>query len=218
MMIDGNEAPSPLPPEVRTSPAELAPQEAEKMISWARNDLATGRITQAQHDAMLAELGTTPEQQPGADTRPPEILELDKQFPPAKPEEYTIQYGLGQLTEPQREFDTAARAWLSGAEFDRSLGNSLVTNVGRVAEHTRNMDDAQLENYGADEFQKLRGVYGEKLEEKLTMAGQMVKEIETRHPGLQQLLKGRGIGDNAVIASMLIQQAERYFARRGQQG
>jgi hypothetical protein len=190
----------------------------EKMIKWAQGDLLAGRITQAQHDAMLAELGTTPEQQPGADTRPPEILELDSQFPPAKPSEYVIQYGLGELNGPQKEFDTTARNWLAGAEFPKALGDSLVTNVGRVAEHTRNMDDAQLENYGADEFQKLRGVYGEKLEEKLTMAGRMIKEIEGKHPGLQQLLKGRGIGDNAVVASLLIQQAQRYFARRGQQG
>ena len=217
-MIDGNEAQAPLPLEARTSASELTSDEAGKMIEWAKNDLLAGKISQAQHDTMLAELGTTPGQQPGADPRPPEVKVLDEQFPPAKPEEFRIQYGLGDLSEPQKEFDTTARNWLAGAEFPKALGDSLVTNVGRVAEHTRNMNDAQLENYGADEFQKLRGVYGEKLEEKLTMAGLMIKEIEGKHPGLQQLLKGRGIGDNAVVASLLIQQAQRYFARRGQQG
>jgi hypothetical protein len=28
-------------------------------------------------------------------------------------------------------------------------------------------------------------------------------------------LKSRGIGDNAMVASLLIQQAERYWARKG---
>ncbi len=42
----------------------------------------------------------------------------------------------------------------------------------------------------------------------------MVEALEQKQPGLKNLLKSKGIGDNAMIASLLIQQAERYWARR----
>lgn len=215
-MID---ALDPLPSGVHSSPDELSSQEAARMVEWTKNDLLAGKISQAQADEIYRELGATAEQL-APDTRSPEVKALDAQFTPAKPEDYTIQYGIGQvtLTEPQKQFDANARAWLSGSEFDRSLGNSLVTTIGRVGEQTRHMTPEQLENYGATEFEKLRGVYGPKLEEKLNRAGQMIREIEAKRPGLQALLKSRGIGDNAMVASMLIQQSERYFARRGQHG
>jgi hypothetical protein len=52
------------------------------------------------------------------------------------------------------------------------------------------------------------------LEEKLGAAGRMVVELDAKKPGLKNLLKSLGIGDNALIASLLIQQSERYWARR----
>jgi hypothetical protein len=45
----------------------------------------------------------------------------------------------------------------------------------------------------------------------------MVQELEKKRPGLNALLKS-GIGDDARVASMLIQQSEIYFARKGRGG
>ena len=56
------------------------------------------------------------------------------------------------------------------------------------------------------------------MDEKLRQAGRMVEALEKKTPGLKNLLKSKGLGDNALIASMLIQQAERWHARRGAQG
>ena len=42
----------------------------------------------------------------------------------------------------------------------------------------------------------------------------MIEALEAKTPGLKNLLKSRGVGDNAMVASLLIQQSERYWARR----
>jgi hypothetical protein len=124
----------------------------------------------------------------------------------------------GQSAEETPElkaFDQSARGWLAGAQFDRTLGNSLITAVERVTDRTATMNETQLEAYGQTEFQKLQQAYGPELEAKLNSAGLMVSELEKTRPGLKAFLKTAGVGDSALVASILIQQAERYWARRG---
>jgi hypothetical protein len=52
------------------------------------------------------------------------------------------------------------------------------------------------------------------LGEKLRAAGRMVEVLEKTTPGLKNLLRSKGLGDNAMVASLLIQQSERFWARR----
>jgi hypothetical protein len=61
----------------------------------------------------------------------------------------------------------------------------------------------------------LQKVYGEGLEEKLRAAGHMVEALDKKQPGLKNLLKSKGIGDSAIVVSLLIQQATIFHARRG---
>ena len=56
--------------------------------------------------------------------------------------------------------------------------------------------------------------HGFTFEERLSEAGRMVEEIEQTTSGLKNLLLSKGIGDSAMIANLLIQQAQRYWARR----
>jgi len=69
-----------------------------------------------------------------------------------------------------------------------------------------------------NEFQKLQRVHGPALEERLQSAARMIHELDARQPGLKALLKSRGIGDSALVASLLIQQAQIFHARRAAQG
>jgi len=146
----------------------------------------------------------------------------DAVFPPGKPSDYRIAYGLpGQdvpVTPELKQFDTTARTWLSEARFPRDVGNSLVTAIAKTAQHTKDMTPDQLETYGTAEFAKLQKAHGAALEERLQAAGRMVEALDKKTPGLKNLLKSKGLGDNALIASMLIQQAERWHARREAQG
>jgi hypothetical protein len=190
------------------------------MTGWIREDVAKGKMTQAQADKAFDDLGTPPEQRATpADVRSDEVRLLDQHFPAARPEDYQIRYAdpghsPPPMTTEMIQFDQSARTWLSGAEFPMDLGNSLITMIARVAQQTKAMTPDQLESYGLIEYEKLQKVYGEGLEEKLRAAGRMVVAIDQKTPGLKNSLKSKGLGDNAMVASLLIQQAERYWARR----
>jgi hypothetical protein len=182
--------------------------------------LATGKISQAQADQRFDEMHTPLDQRVVPDDlRSDEHKLVDQHFPPAEEKDFLIRY-FPPGREPQvmpkelQEFDQTARTWLSGAEFPRELGNSLVAEIERVARTTKGMTPSQLEAYGEAEFPKLQRAYGLQLEEKLLAANRMVQAIEAKRPGLNNLLKSKGIGDSALVVAQLIGQSERWHARR----
>lgn len=211
-------APAPAATSAQEPQAEITQAEAAIMIGWEKDNLAKGRITLEEANKRFDSLGATVEQR-APDTRSDEVKQLDAHFPPAKQEDFLIRYGVpGQelpMTKELKDFDTSARTWLSGAEFPRDLGNSLVSAIDRVAQQTKHMTADQLETYGYAEFEKLEKAHGSTLDAKLRAAGRMVEELDAKQPGLKNLLKSRGIGDAALVANMLIAQAQVYWARRG---
>ena len=213
-------APSMSPPMVEPHPkAALSPTESAQLAQWAKEDFAKGKITQAQLEQQFTELNTPQEQRNTTDTRTPEQKQLDTLHPPAKPNDYIIRYSIpGQetpMTPELKQFDTAARTWMTDAGLTREIGNSLANAIGKVVETTHKMTDAQLESYALTEYARLERAYGSNLETKLQSAAQMIHALESKQPGLKTFLKSKGIGDSAIIASMLIQQAERWHERRG---
>lgn len=108
-----------------------------------------------------------------------------------------------------------ARTWLAGAGFPRDLGNKLVSTIDKVAQTTKGFSAEQLDACGAREFVKLQRAHGAALEERLQAAAVMINQLEQKQPGLNNLLKSKGIGDNALVASMLIRHAAIYHARNG---
>lgn len=85
-----------------------------------------------------------------------------------------------------------------------------------MAQTTKHMDDRQLEQYGYAEFAKLERAYGgeDKLQEKLRAAAVMIDALDKKQPGLKNLLRSKGIGDNALVVAQVIGQSERWHARR----
>lgn len=193
---------------------ELSPSQAETMAGWIKADLAAGKLSPEQAAKSFDELNTPSENR--TDNRTEAAKEQDAAgfAPAAKPEDYIIHHGQ-EMTPELKQFDTAARTWLHGAAFSKDLGNSLVTTIGRVAQQTAKMNPDQLTTYGQTEYAKLQKTYGESLGEKLQAANRMIHAMEERQPGLKQLLQSKGIGDNAIVASMLIGQAELYWKRWG---
>ncbi|MEP6959102.1 MAG: hypothetical protein ABI980_10275 [Nitrospirota bacterium] len=204
------------------SQASITDAQAAQITRDIQKDLAIGKISQAQADARFDEMHTPLDQRVmPSDNRTDEQKLIDDHFPPARETDFCIHYyPPGQ--EPQvmpkelTEFDQSARTWLAGAEFPRELGNSLITTIDQVARTTKAMTPNQLEAYGQAEFSKLERAYGgeDKLQEKLHAAALMIQEIEKTKPGLQNLLRSKGIGDSALVASQLIAQSERYWGRR----
>ena len=222
-MIDPN-TPTPTTPQAPTTDLPTTPPktslsvgEAATMAEWAKEDLKAGKLTAEQAEKIFTELNV-PLDQRGLDQRTDEQKTLDQHFPEASSEDYRINYSdPGQDPQPMtpqlKEFDQAARGWLAGAGFERNLGNSLVNAIAKTAQTTKGFSDAQLDDFGTREFAKLERVYGVALDEKLRSAGRMVEVLEKTKPGLKNLLRSNGIGDSALIASLLIQQAERYWAK-----
>lgn len=217
-------APAPAATTPPVAPAEfshgldrLTPEEAAKMVEWQKIDVAMGRATPEQAAKAFDQLGATPEQR-APDTRSDEQKLVDEHFPVAKPHEFVLRWNAPgddtPLSVEAKQFDQSARTWLSGAEFPAHLGNSLITNIEKVAQATKHMNADQLESYGYAEFAKLERAYGPALDDKLRAAGRMVEDLDKKTPGLKNLLNSKGLGDNAMIASLLIQQSERYWARR----
>jgi hypothetical protein len=90
----------------------------------------------------------------------------------------------------------------------------LVTTIAKVAQTTKAMTPDQLETYGYREFEKLQKAHGPALDERLQAAARMVHDLDQKTPGLKNLLKSRGIGDNAMVANILIAHAQIYHARK----
>ena len=66
----------------------LSPSKAAQMAGWVKDDLAKGRITQAQADKVFDDLGTPPESRE-PDAQSDEAKAIDAAFPPGKAD-YTI--------------------------------------------------------------------------------------------------------------------------------
>ena len=181
--------------------ADLSETEAAMMAGWVKEDLAKGKMTQAQADRVFGKL-KTPMDQRAPDSRSDEVKALDTAFPQAKESDYNIPYFLPGQAPPVMpkalvEFDQSARSWLAAAQFDRTLSNSLVNAIAKTVQTTKGMDANQLEQYGFDEFAKLEQCYGRELETKLHQAAVMIHELDQKTHGLKNLLKSKGIGDNA---------------------
>ena len=209
---------APATPVEPYAPANLSPSHTAQWIEIEKNNLAQGTITPEEAARRFEALGATPEQR-APDTRSAEVKLLDHHYPVAKPEEFVIRFGApGQVAPPMtpelQHFDTSARSWLNQAEFPATIGNSLISMVSKVAQQTQHLSADQLESYGLLQYERLERVYGAELEDKLNAAGRMVEQLETKTPGLKNLLRSKGLGDNAEIASLLMQQAERYWLRR----
>ena len=146
----------PAPSRHRAGTVEPAPRKRVRVELCQRsgaNDRVAQGGTHSRQDhpgaseQVFDQLGTTPEQR-APDQRSDEARQLDATFPPGKPSDYRIAYGLpGQdVTEtPElKQFDTSARTWLSEAQFPRDVGNSLVNAIAKVAQQTQRMTATNL--------------------------------------------------------------------------
>ena len=118
------------------------------------------------------------------------------------------------MPQARQQFDSSAITWLSGAEFPCEHGISLVNAIEKTVHHLHKMTPALLDEYGYAEFANLAKDYGSELGSTSRLAGHMVETLGKTKPGLKNLLRSKVIGDNALVASLLIGQSERYWARR----
>ena len=197
--------------------AGVSDSEAATIQGWIKDDLAKGKMTQAQADAVFNELNV-PLDQRGPDTRTDEQKTLDKHFTAAKPEDYIIRYGgPGEdvpMTPELKQGDAMLRGWLAAMGFSREQGNAASNIVLKLAQ--QKMTPAQVESYTVTENAKLQALYGDTWDERFEPARRMIHAVEATNPGLENFLRANGVGDRAVLVNMLINHAPIYHARKGQ--
>lgn len=212
--------PSPTAPLTPETTPELNDTQTASVAAWIREDLAKGRITAEAAQRAFDELGT-----PATDRAPVMKTEAAREleaagFIPAKAEDFTLRmYPPGEepavVPQEVRDFETTARGYLVDAGFSRENGQALINAIDRTARVTKGMSPDQLEAYRVNELSKMQRIHGEKLDERLQAADDMLDIVERSRPGVKQLLRSHGVGTNALIWSLLIDHAQIFHARRG---
>ena len=158
----------------------------------------------------------------------PEAKEIDRGFPPARPEEFQFPIlSEGDTIEPAVvEFDKAARGWLVGGRFTATDGSFIANEVDRIATRLDGMAPVAREIWARTEKAQLEKRWGPYFNRKVSLAQQLVREIDKKTgagrkagaPSLADVLDASGAGNSAFIISKFALQAERLLARQGSGG
>ena len=105
------------------------------------------------------------------------------------------------------------RRWLYLMEFPQSNGQSLLNMVAK--ERRTPLTSQHVEARAITENLKLDNVYKNAYDTLMSPAKRMLREVNTREPGLIEFLLKNRILDNAAVVNSLVTQARVYDGRRG---
>jgi hypothetical protein len=147
----------------------------------------------------------------------PTAAAIDKDFPPAQPNEFKIPQ-LGDAENPAsiqeiKAVSTAVRDWMSTARFPKELGNYVIKEVTRVDKDYAKMTPDEQASWSQKQQSILRKMWGSEYKQKLAFANKLVKELDQKRPGLIKLLDQTGAGDSAAVVAQFALQAERLYFR-----
>lgn len=178
----------------------------QQMLQWKVEE---GRLTLEEANRMLAGNGIAPIAQPETN---PEIIAHDQEFPRASsPTEYRIpplaEHGK-EYSEQDHKLNLQIRSWLHYSRFSAEAGSSLAERIGSVAKQTQAMDHVDYKVWKIGQERHLQGIYGPDYAKKMALGGQLLSELEKSSPGIVQFLEQSGAGNDALISSIIIHQAE----------
>jgi hypothetical protein len=183
------------------------------LASWMVQE---GKLSHEQANQMLSEGGLEPLPDPAEKSTNSIAEEIDKAFPPAKPEQYDFQL-IGpddEYTPKIAAFDKQVRDILSTGRFPREIGNFVADEISQTATRTHAMTDAQRAIWEQNERLTLERMWGpEKMQQRLALAQQLVQEVDKKHPGLVELLETTGAGNSSMVVMQVALHAERLLDR-----
>lgn len=175
---------------------------AEQLVAMGDQLVNQGALTREEANAALKVDGVEPPA-----VLSPEEIEYDRLFPRAKnPNEYEMPRIEGADPKTTIAVDKLARGWLHTAGFDRERGSTLLKEINRAAEQFAKLSEPQRELFQKAERLKLERLYGDKTAEKIRDAGQLIKELEAKAPGIVDIMNA-GPGDSAMVISLVAAQA-----------
>lgn len=214
-----NPPPTPATPATPVEPySPVNPRYAEQWIEAEKANLANGKITPEEATRRFDALGATPEQR-APDTRSEYVRQLDRAFPPARPEEFLIQWHPpGQqpttLSKEDQALDTNARKWMAAMGLSREQGNGMAAIIAKTRQQRHPLSVNERENFKDRENMRMDRVHGPNWQDdQLPPVARMIHEVNALHPGLKAFVAEEG--DNADLLMELIKAAHIYDARKG---
>lgn len=187
-----------------------------QQLEMAMHLLSTGAITREQADRALAADGAPP-LSPNQDSRTEAQIEIDTGFPPPQsPTEYRlppIGNPSGEFTDAQMQTANAFQGWLHKARFPAEIGSTLAEDIAKATEIFSAMNETSRELWAREQTAVLERLWGPKTSENISLAYQLVSELEAVQPGIIACLENTGAGNSANVILAIFQQAERLWHR-----
>lgn len=193
----------------REGSGDFSPEQLKNLAKWAVED---GNLSQEEANRMLQNDGI----QIQVETQTP-VNPIDKDFPPAKPVEFAIPplTNDGEYSKELQQLDSQVRGWLSDARFTKEMGSYVAEEFDRVAYQHQKMSESDKLLWARDQEKMLQGMWGNQANENILLAQTLIQELETKSPGLIEILESSGAGNSAMIIAQVFHQAQRLKLRQG---
>lgn len=189
----------------------------ESRVRLANAGVEAGDLTREEADALLAETGHIASDEKGVKIETEgRAGELDAAFPPAKAHEFSIpDVSDGEpLSQKHVDIVNQSQKWLEAGRFPREIGNSLAQLVHEAATKFKGMSPEEREFYIASERSILKNVLREDTGRKMGLASELISELETVVPGMDENLFQSGAIHSAAVVAVLANHAAVLDERR----
>jgi hypothetical protein len=135
-------------------------------------------------------------------------------LPPAKPSEYVLP-PLGQSSAAETaQVDSMVRGWFATAKLPAGVGNYIAAEADRFAAAWARMSPAERELAERTSTAQLQRVLGDRYEEALSRARDLIHEVDAKHGGkLIPYLERSGVLNHTGIVMQIVMHADRLASR-----
>jgi hypothetical protein len=196
--------------EVNATPSP----EALAFVQWIREDLAAGKMTEAQADQALKEVNGQGLDQLTADKRTGSERAYDEAHPVVKAHDIPWPYAPDQENSPEYSaFRNSINGYFVDAGVTKETAAFILKQADAFGHRSEKWDENDHVLFGRSEMAKLECVFGDQLPQKLELARQMVQKLEAKRPGLADWLDTTGLGNDAGVILALANHCARLSTR-----
>lgn len=186
-------------------------EEVETAKQCAQQMVDAGHFTIEQANERLAYEGYTAKITPPTAPTSELASDMARNFSSAQAHQYEMPPLVNHVSaygKDEQAQDLQQRNWLSEGGFPREIGNTLAQEIKKTSESLTKMNQVQRDAWLDKQNKTLTAIWGDKQDEKIQLARQLVNEIEARQPGLKAFLDRTGSGNDANVISILANHAK----------
>lgn len=191
----------------------LGPHEAAR---WLDGDVKAGLLSRQQADALLAGR-SDPEAAAEAAKggKPVERTEADLRAEGVKFDFGGMHNDETSKSAEHQALDWTARAWLVEAGFEKGPGSFLAQQANRCGIAWQKMNDGERHLHAQHQDVVLRDLWKGDYANNMSLAAQLVAELDAKRPGLRDLLASTGAAYDTLVISQIYNRAKELADKRG---